>query len=53
MLQWDPSEFFRGPGGPPSDVAIWHMRLGGRAAFMGKIGADDLGDELVLNFDNE
>lgn len=48
MLQWDPPEFVRAPGGPPSNVAISHVRLGGRAAFMGKVGKDKLGDELVL-----
>lgn len=47
-LQWDPPEFVRAPGGPPSNVAISHARLGGRAAFMGKVGDDDLGNDLVL-----
>lgn len=53
MLQWDPPEFVRAPGGPPSNVAISHMRLGGRAAFMGKVGADDYGDDLVLMMNKE
>lgn len=53
MLQWDPPEFVRAPGGPPSNVAISHVRLGGRAAFMGKVGADDFGDELVLMMNKE
>lgn len=53
MLQWDPPEFVRAPGGPPSNVAISHVRLGGRAAFMGKVGKDDLGDELVLMMNKE
>ncbi|KAE8654275.1 Fructokinase-like 1 [Hibiscus syriacus] len=53
MLQWDPPEFGRAPGGPPSNVAISHVRLGGRAAFMGKVGADDFGDELVLMMNKE
>ncbi|GLT52677.1 hypothetical protein SLA2020_260020 [Shorea laevis] len=48
MLQWDPPEFGRAPGGSPSNVAISHVRLGGRAAFMGKVGEDDFGNELVL-----
>lgn len=53
MLQWDPPEFVRAPGGPPSNVAISHVRLGGRAAFMGKVGDDDFGDELVLMMNKE
>ncbi|KAJ0088503.1 hypothetical protein Patl1_31734 [Pistacia atlantica] len=53
MLQWDPPEFVRAPGGPPSNVAISNVRLGGRAAFMGKVGADDFGDELVLMMNKE
>ncbi|KAE8697724.1 Fructokinase-like 1 [Hibiscus syriacus] len=53
MLQWDPPEFGRAPGGPPSNVAISHVRLGGRAAFMGKVGDDDFGDELVLMMNKE
>ncbi|PON90161.1 Adenosine kinase [Trema orientale] len=53
MLQWDPPEFVRAPGGPPSNVAISHVRLGGRAAFMGKVGDDDFGDQLVLLMNQE
>lgn len=53
MLQWDPPEFGRAPGGPPSNVAISHVRLGGRAAFMGKVGEDDFGEELVLMMNQE
>ncbi|CAH8382680.1 unnamed protein product [Eruca vesicaria subsp. sativa] len=53
MLQWDPPEFGRAPGGPPSNVAISHVRLGGRAAFMGKVGGDDYGEELVLMMNKE
>ncbi|KAL5550139.1 hypothetical protein UlMin_000315 [Ulmus minor] len=53
MLQWDPPEFVRAPGGPPSNVAISHVRLGGRAAFMGKVGADDFGEEVVLMMNQE
>ncbi|WCJ28403.1 fructokinase-like 1 [Euphorbia peplus] len=53
MLQWDPPEFARAPGGPPSNVAISHVRLGGRAAFIGKVGDDDFGDELVLMMNKE
>ncbi|CAM8920232.1 unnamed protein product [Rhodiola kirilowii] len=53
MLQWDPPEFARAPGGPPSNVAIAHVRLGGRAAFMGKVGSDEFGKELVLMMNKE
>nr|XP_043609404.1 fructokinase-like 1, chloroplastic [Erigeron canadensis] len=52
-LQWDPPEFARAPGGPPSNVAIAHVRLGGRAAFMGKVGDDEFGQELVLMMNKE
>ncbi|KAI9116183.1 hypothetical protein K1719_013113 [Acacia pycnantha] len=53
MLQWKPPEFGRAPGGPVSNVAIAHVRLGGRAAFMGKVGDDSYGDELVLMMNKE
>lgn len=53
MLQWDPPEFVRAPGGPPSNVAISLVRLGGRAAFIGKVGDDDFGQELVLMMNKE
>ncbi|CAI9098370.1 OLC1v1035002C1 [Oldenlandia corymbosa var. corymbosa] len=53
MLQWNPPEFVRAPGGPASNVAISHVRLGGRAAFMGKVGDDDYGREMVLLMNKE
>ncbi|KAL3626928.1 Fructokinase-like 1, chloroplastic [Castilleja foliolosa] len=53
MLQWNPPEFARAPGGPPSNVAISHSRLGGRAAFIGKVGKDEFGEELVLMMNKE
>lgn len=52
-LQWNPPEFVRAPGGPPSNVAIAHARLGGRAAFMGKVGDDDYGRDLVYKMNLE
>lgn len=52
-LQWSPPEFVRAPGGPPSNVAISHVRLGGRAAFMGKVGDDDFGNDLVYRMNLE
>ncbi|KAG0501233.1 hypothetical protein HPP92_001305 [Vanilla planifolia] len=53
FLQWNPPEFVRAPGGPASNVAISHCRLGGRAAFMGKVGDDDLGNDLVYKMNME
>ncbi|KAL6987716.1 Fructokinase-like 1, chloroplastic [Sarracenia purpurea var. burkii] len=53
MMQWNPPEFARAPGGPPSNVAISHVRLGGRAAFMGKVGDDDFGKEMVYMMNKE
>ncbi|KAK8600131.1 hypothetical protein V6N12_049989 [Hibiscus sabdariffa] len=53
MLHLDPPEFGRAPGGPPSNVAISHVRLGGRVAFMGKVWDDDFGNELVLTMNKE
>ncbi|KAK3031358.1 hypothetical protein RJ639_036066 [Escallonia herrerae] len=53
MMQWNPPDFMRAPGGPVSNVAISHVRLGGRAAFMGKVGDDDFGEELVLMMNKE
>ncbi|XP_057476174.1 fructokinase-like 1, chloroplastic [Actinidia eriantha] len=53
MLQWKPPEFARAPGGAPSNVAVAHVRLGGRAAFMGKVGEDEFGDEMVYMMNKE
>ncbi|GMH09786.1 hypothetical protein Nepgr_011627 [Nepenthes gracilis] len=53
MLQWKPPEFVRAPGGSPMNVAISHVRLGGRAAFIGKVGKDEFGEELVLMMNME
>lgn len=52
-LQWSPPEFVRAPGGPPSNVAIALVRLGGRAAFMGKVGDDPIGYEMVYTMNKE
>jgi len=35
------------PGGAPANVAVGIARLGGKAAFMGKVGNDRLGEFLV------
>ncbi|KAG9453295.1 hypothetical protein H6P81_006199 [Aristolochia fimbriata] len=53
QLQWKPPEFVRAPGGPPFNVAISHVRLGGRAAFMGKVGDDEFGNDLILTLNKE
>ncbi|XP_002973268.2 fructokinase-like 1, chloroplastic [Selaginella moellendorffii] len=46
-LQWMPPEFARSPGTSPANVAISIARLAGKAAFIGKLGNDDLGKELL------
>ncbi|KAL5072977.1 hypothetical protein RYX36_011961 [Vicia faba] len=53
MLQWKPPEFARAPGGPVSNVAVAHVRLGGRAALLGKVGEDEFGEEIVLGLNKE
>ncbi|XP_057849488.2 fructokinase-like 1, chloroplastic isoform X2 [Cryptomeria japonica] len=52
-LQWNPPEFARAPGGSPFSVAIALARLGGRAAFMGKVGDDPLGYWMVQTMNKE
>ncbi|XP_010475323.1 PREDICTED: probable fructokinase-3 [Camelina sativa] len=39
--------FLKAPGGAPANVAIAVSRLGGRAAFVGKLGDDDFGHMLA------
>ncbi|KAG0498051.1 hypothetical protein HPP92_002372 [Vanilla planifolia] len=39
--------FIKAPGGAPANVAIAVARLGGRAAFMGKLGDDEFGRMLA------
>ncbi|KAJ3703372.1 hypothetical protein LUZ61_007077 [Rhynchospora tenuis] len=53
MLHWDPPEFARAPGGPVSNVAMGLARLGGRVAFMGKLGDDDFGMDLMYELNKE
>lgn len=38
--------FLKAPGGAPANVAIAVSRLGGRAAFVGKLGEDEFGRML-------
>ncbi|CAH9110605.1 unnamed protein product [Cuscuta epithymum] len=51
---WTPEKFMRAPGGSASNVAVSLARLGGKAAFMGKLGDDDFGISLLyfLNINN-
>ncbi|KAH9298136.1 hypothetical protein KI387_029818, partial [Taxus chinensis] len=53
-LQCNPAGLVRARGGPPSNVAIELARLGGRVAFMGKVGNDAYGRQMVitLNMNN-
>ncbi|XP_060215080.1 fructokinase-like 2, chloroplastic isoform X2 [Lycium barbarum] len=44
---WDPEKFIRAPGGCSSNVAVALASLGGKVAFMGKLGDDDFGQSLV------
>ena len=39
--------FEKAPGGAPANVAVGIQKLGGRAAFIGKFGADPFGDYLL------
>lgn len=42
----DATEFFKAAGGAPANVAIAASRLGGKSAFVGKMGDDDFGHML-------
>jgi fructokinase len=39
--------FLKAPGGAPANVAIAVSRLGGRSAFIGKLGDDEFGRMLA------
>ncbi|KAF6140086.1 hypothetical protein GIB67_001827 [Kingdonia uniflora] len=51
---WSPSKFVRAPGGSSSSVSVALASLGGRVAFMGKVGDDDYGQTMLyyLNMNN-
>lgn len=51
---WAPENFYRAPGGSAGSVAIALAALGGRVAFMGKLGDDDYGQTMLfyLNVNN-
>ncbi len=46
-LESDPGTFQARAGGCPLNTAVAAARLGGRAAFLGRIGSDFLGDRLA------
>ncbi|BBN17888.1 hypothetical protein MPTK1_7g17740 [Marchantia polymorpha subsp. ruderalis] len=52
-LQWSPPEFARLPGSVPSNVAVALARLGARVAFMGKVGDDEHGHDIVLKLNTD
>ncbi|XP_057962888.1 fructokinase-like 2, chloroplastic [Malania oleifera] len=51
---WTPEKFVRAPGGSSSSVALALAHLGGKVAFMGKLGDDDFGHSILyyLNLNN-
>lgn len=44
---WSPEKFVRAPGGSAGSVAIALASLGGKVAFMGKLGSDDYGEAML------
>ncbi|KAM5567429.1 fructokinase-like 2, chloroplastic [Rosa sericea] len=44
---WAPEKFVRSPGGSAGSVAIALAKLGGKVAFMGKLGDDDYGKAML------
>ncbi|XP_077214212.1 fructokinase-like protein [Tasmannia lanceolata] len=51
---WSPPKFVRAPGGASSSVAVALSSIGGRVAFMGKLGDDEYGQSMLyyLNANN-
>lgn len=51
---WSPNKFVRAPGGSSSSVAVALAAIGGRVAFMGKLGDDEYGQNMLyyLNVNN-
>ena len=39
--------FARNPGGAPANVLAMNTKLGGKTAFIGKVGRDDFGSFLI------
>ncbi|XP_039141078.1 fructokinase-like 2, chloroplastic isoform X1 [Dioscorea cayenensis subsp. rotundata] len=48
-MLWHPSKFVRAPGGSASSVAVALTSLGGRVAFMGKLGDDEYGQSMLYH----
>ncbi|CAH2066314.1 unnamed protein product [Thlaspi arvense] len=44
---WSPEKYIRAPGGCAGGVAIALASLGGKVAFMGKLGDDDFGQAML------
>ena len=44
---WAPEKFVRAPGGSAGSVAVALASLGGKVAFMGKLGTDDFGEAML------
>ncbi|CAL8095340.1 unnamed protein product [Prunus armeniaca] len=51
---WAPEKFIRSPGGSAGSVAIALASLGGKVAFMGKLGDDEYGQAMLyyMNVNN-
>ncbi|CAK7326223.1 unnamed protein product [Dovyalis caffra] len=51
---WEPEKFMRAPGGSAGGVAIALASLGGKVAFMGKLGDDEFGQAMLyyMNVNN-
>lgn len=49
----DGQQFFEGPGGKGANQAVGAARLGSRVAFVGCIGRDERGDDLLRGLKNE
>ncbi|KAJ6835327.1 fructokinase-like 2, chloroplastic [Iris pallida] len=51
---WSPTKFVRAPGRSSSSVAVALASIGGRVAFMGKVGDDEYGQNILyyLNVNN-
>uniref|UniRef100_A0A1J3JT97 Fructokinase-like 2, chloroplastic n=1 Tax=Noccaea caerulescens TaxID=107243 RepID=A0A1J3JT97_NOCCA len=45
--EWSPEKYIRAPGGCAGGVAIALASLGGKVAFMGKLGDDDFGQAML------
>lgn len=57
LIDFTPGEgmhtYVANPGGAPANVAVSVQRSGGKAGFLGKLGADDFGKLLVKTLEGE